>query len=193
MRIGLLSDTHIPEAMPELWPQVFTELENVDVILHAGDIYDYCVLDQLERVSRVYAALGNGDEGSSGRAKQPKDPRVKKSWLLNLNHFMIGLTHYVPMPEIHPNLTVKKWKQQLFPSVNLDVLIYGDTHVEQIDYIDETLCVNPGSPTLPHNLNTQLGTIGLLDLNHAEPKAEIRQLTNYGSVPFNWENSKRPW
>ena len=71
MRIGLLSDTHIPEAMPELWPQVFTELENVDVILHAGDIYDYSVLDQLESVARVYAALGNGDDGSSGRAKQP--------------------------------------------------------------------------------------------------------------------------
>ncbi|MFL2504088.1 MAG: metallophosphoesterase family protein [Candidatus Azotimanducaceae bacterium] len=38
MRIGLLSDTHIPEAMPELWPQVFSELKDVDVILHAGDI-----------------------------------------------------------------------------------------------------------------------------------------------------------
>ena len=33
MRIGLLSDTHIPEAMPQLWPQVFNELKNVDVIL----------------------------------------------------------------------------------------------------------------------------------------------------------------
>lgn len=193
MRIGLLSDTHIPEAMPELWPQVFTELKNVDVILHAGDIYDYSVLDQLEKVARVYAALGNGDEGSGGREEQRKDPRVKKSWLLNLNNFIIGLTHYVPMPEIPPNLTVKKWKQKIFPNVNLDVLIYGDTHVEQIDHIDGTLCINPGSPTLPHNLNTQFGTIGLLDLNHDQPKAEIRQLNQSGSVPFNWENSKRPW
>ena len=193
MRIGLLSDTHIPEAMPELWPQVFTELKNVDVILHAGDIYDYSVLDQLEKVARVYAALGNGYEGSGGREEQRKDPRVKKSWLLNLNNFTVGLTHYVPMPEIPPNLTVKKWKQKIFPNVNLDVLIYGDTHVEQIDHIDGTLCINPGSPTLPHNLNTQFGTIGLLDLNHDQPKAEIRQLNQSGSVPFNWENSKRPW
>ena len=193
MRIGLLSDSHILEAMPELWPQVFTELKNVDVILHAGDIYDYSVLDQLEKVARVYAALGNGDEGSGGREKQRKDPRVEKSWLLNLNNFIIGLTHYVPMPEIPPNLTVKKWKQKIFPNVNLDVLIYGDTHVEQIDHIDGTLCINPGSPTLPHNLNTQFGTIGLLDLNHDQPKAEIRQLTQSGSVPFKWENSKRPW
>ena len=193
MRIGILSDTHIPEAMPELWPQVLSELKDVDVILHAGDIYEYSVLDQLEKIAPVYAALGNGDEGSGGREEQPQDPRVKKSWLLNLNSFSIGLTHHIPIPEIPPNLTVKKWKQRLFPSVDLDVLIYGDTHVEQIDRIDNTLCINPGSPTFPHNLNTQLGTIGLLDLNHERPKAEIRQLTENGSIPFNWANSKRPW
>ena len=193
MRIGLLSDTHIPEAMPQLWPKVFAELKNVDVILHAGDIYNYSVLDQLERVARVYAALGNGDEGSGGRAEQPQDPRVKRSWLLYLNNFVGGLTHHIPMPEIPPNLTVKKWKQKLFPGVDLDVLIYGDTHVEQIDQIDGTLCINPGSPTFPHNLNKRLGTIGLLDLNNDQPKAEIRQLTENGSIPFNWENSKRPW
>ena len=193
MRIGLLSDTHIPEAMHELWPQVFSELKGVDVILHAGDIYNYSLLDQLEEIAPVYAALGNGDEGSGGRAEQPQDSRVKKSWLLNFNNFSIGLTHHIPIPEIPPNLTVKKWKQKLYPTVDLDVLIYGDTHVEQIDHIDKTLCINPGSPTFPHNLNTQLGTIGLLDLNHSRPKAEIRQLTESGSVPFDWESSKRPW
>ena len=108
----MLSDTHIPEAMPQLWPQVFNELKNVDVILHAGDIYDYLVLDQLEKVARVYAALGNGNEGSSGSAEQPQDPRVKRSWLLNLNNFVIGLTHHIPTPEIPPKLTVKNWKQK---------------------------------------------------------------------------------
>ena len=97
------------------------------------------------------------------------------------------------MPEIPPNLTVKKWKQKLFPGVDLDVLIYGDTHVEQIDQIDGTLCINPGSPTFPHNLNKRLGTIGPLGLNNDQPKAEIRQLTETGSIPLNWENSKRPW
>ena len=67
MRLGLLSDTHIPEAMSELWPQVFSELKDVDVILHAGDIHNYSLLDRLEKIAPVYAALGNGDEGSGGR------------------------------------------------------------------------------------------------------------------------------
>ena len=37
-------------------------------------------------------------------------------------------------------------------------MVYGHTHVEAIDVIGTTLCVNPGSPTYPRNLNTQLGT-----------------------------------
>ena len=45
------------------------------------------------------------------------------------------------------------------------MLVYGDSHVERIDLVGSTLCVNPGSPTYPHNLNTQLGTLGFLDID----------------------------
>jgi hypothetical protein len=37
LRIGLISDTHIPEARAELWPQVFSTFADVDVILHGGE------------------------------------------------------------------------------------------------------------------------------------------------------------
>ena len=49
------------------------------------------------------------------------------------------------------------------------------------------------SPTLPHNLNTQLGTIGMLDLSGTSPTASIHQLTAEGIEPFQWELSRRPW
>ncbi len=193
MKIGLISDTHIPEAMPSLWPHLFEEFHGVECILHAGDIHHLSVLDELEKIAPVYAARGNGDDGSGGRDVQPDDPRLQEAWLIELNGFRVGLTHYVPMPEIPPNLTVREWKQRLFPGENLDVLIYGDTHVEQIDLIDETLCINPGSPTYPHNLSLQFGTFGILDLSMNEPLAEIRQLNDAGSEPFDWERSRRPW
>lgn len=193
MKVGLISDTHIPEAMPELWPHLFDEFSHVDCILHAGDIHHLGVLDQLEAVAPVYAALGNGDAGSGGRDVQPDDPRVREAWLLELAGFNIGLTHYVPMPEIPPKLTIENWKQKLFPDVHLDVLIYGDTHVEQVDLIDRTLCINPGSPTYPHNLSLQFGTIGILHLDEPSPRAEILQLTETGTEPFDWSASRRPW
>lgn len=193
MKIGLISDTHIPESMPELWPHVFEEFSDVDCILHAGDIYHLSVLDRLEEIAPVYAARGNGEDGSGGREIQPDDPRLRESWLIELGGFKIGLTHYVPMPEIPPGLTIERWKQRLFPDTPLDVLIYGDTHVEQIDIIDNTLCVNPGSPTFPHNLTLQFGTIGFLYLDEEKPRAEIMQLTESGSQPFDWAASRRPW
>ncbi len=193
MIVGLISDTHIPESRDVLWPQVYEAFSTVDCILHAGDIYDIGVIEQLSEIAPTYAARGNGDEGSGGRDPQPEHPSVKESWLIELNGFKIGVTHYIPMPPIPPKLTPQNWIKKLFPQASPDVVIYGDTHVEQIDHFDGILCVNPGSPTLPHNLNTQLGTIGMLDLSGTSPTASIHQLTAEGIEPFQWELSRRPW
>src|SRR5512135_2260001 len=96
LRIGLISDTHIPEARHELWPQVFDAFAGVDCILHAGDIHDLIVIDQLSDVAPTFAARGNGDDGSGGRPIQPFDDRLREAWLLNLAGLRVGLTHDVP-------------------------------------------------------------------------------------------------
>ena len=36
MRIGLISDTHIPTAGRDLWPQVYEALRGVDLIMYAA-------------------------------------------------------------------------------------------------------------------------------------------------------------
>ena len=48
MLIGLISDTHIPEAASELPPQVYKAFRGVDLILHGGDMHVIDVLDWLE-------------------------------------------------------------------------------------------------------------------------------------------------
>ena len=73
-RLGLIADTHIPEARAQLWPQVFDAFAGCDAILHAGDIHELWLLDQLERVAPVFAARGNGDEGFGGRPARPGRP-----------------------------------------------------------------------------------------------------------------------
>lgn len=193
MRIGLISDTHIPEAHPELWPQVFHAFDGVEMILHGGDVHEFWILDQLEKIAPIYVARGNGEDGGGGRPVQPEDPRVKEVWEVEAGGMLIGMTHYIPMPQMPPNLTVERWIKKLFPERKPDVLIYGDTHVEQIDIFDGVLCVNPGSPTYPHGLNTQFGTIGFLDIENGKADASIWQLTEHGIVPFDWASSRRPW
>ncbi len=192
MRIGLISDTHIPEAMPELWPHVFEVFEGCDSILHAGDIYDLSVIEGLHAVAPTFAARGNGDDGSGGRANQPDDSRLKPSWIIERAGCKIGLTHHMPIPEMK-FYNVEKAVERHFDGADLDVIVYGDTHVEHITTINGILCVNPGSPTYPHNLEVQFGTVGFLDISESGAEATIWRLNETGLEPFDWDTWGRPW
>ncbi len=190
LRLGLVADTHIPEARAQLWPQVFDAFAGCDAILHAGDIHELWLLDQLEQVAPVFAARGNGDEGFGGRPRARADPRVHDTWIVQLSGaggggLRVGIIHDLTIPEVPPHLTVGNVSRRRFgaePATPeaLDVVVYGDTHVQRIDVIGRVLCVNPGSPTYPHNLETQLGTIGFLDLDGTAARVSICQLTESG-------------
>ena len=191
-KIGLISDTHIPEAGASLWDQVYTAFQGVDLIFHGGDIHDLSLLDELEKVAPIYAARGNGEDGSGGRDVQPEDPRVKYAWLIEIEGLWVGLTHYIPVPERPPNFTLAKWVDRFFPERKPDVIVSGDTHREAIEWIDGVYCVNPGSPTYPHNYDTQYGTIGFLEIDNGKADASIWQIAEAGIVPFDWEGTP-PW
>lgn len=183
LRVGLISDTHIPEARPQLWDEVFHALDGVDLVLHGGDLHELSVLHVLAEVAPVYSARGNGEDGSGGRPITPDHPQLRESWLLTLGGVRVGLTHDLPIPEMPPHLTVARWFERRFGTTELDVCVFGHTHVETIALVGGTLCINPGSPTYPRNLNTQLGTLGLLEIDDGVVRASVLQLTPDGPVP----------
>jgi hypothetical protein len=181
--LGVVSDTHIPEARAALWPEVLDAFVGVDAILHGGDLHELSVLHALAEVAPVYAARGNGEDGSGGRPVTPDDPRLRPSWLLDVAGMRVGLTHDLPVPEIPPHLTVARWCDRRFGTTDVDLVVHGHTHVESIDLIGTTLCVNPGSPTYPRNARTSLGTVALLDVAPGRVRARLVQLTPDGPVP----------
>lgn len=191
LRIGLVSDTHFPEA-GALWPQVFAAFQDVDVILHGGDVHDLALIDELEAIAPTFVARGNGEDGSGGRPVQPEHALVRPSWLLSLGGLCVGLTHDIPVPPEPPHDTIERGLQRAFGSIVPDVVVYGDTHVEHVEQYGPTLLVNPGSPTFPHNLQRQLGTIGFLEIHDGVPTAEICQITESGIAPFDWTRWRRP-
>jgi putative phosphoesterase len=190
-RIGVLSDTHIPESQPTLWPQVLDAFADVDVILHGGDLHDVELLDVLGAVAPTLAARGNGEEGSGGRPVQPDRPNLRDAWTIDVADVRVGLTHELPIPEFPPRLVLADERVRIFGDARLDVLVYGHTHVEAIDVIDSILCVNPGSPTFPHNLEAQLGTIAFVQIDDGRPEASVWQLTECGIEPFDWSRRRR--
>ena len=191
-RIGLIADTHIPEARATLWPQVYDAFAGVDCIFHGGDVHDLALLDELEKVAPVYCARGNGEDGSGGRPIQPEDPRVKYVWTVAIESLTVGLTHYIPVEEGPPGLTLERFVARYWPEKTPDVIVSGDSHTELIAEIDGILCVNPGSPTYPHNYDTQYGTIGFLEVDGDRADASVWLITDDGIEPFNWD-AVPPW
>ena len=191
LHIGLISDTHIPEAAPRLWSQVFEAFHDADCILHAGDIHDLSVINELSEVAPTYVARGNGDDGSGGRPDQPEDPRLREGWFLELAGLHVGIAHTVPVPA-QGEWTLEQAMQRYCGRTDLDVMVFGDTHTEWIEHVDSVLCINPGSPTLPRNLSTRLGTIGFLEISKKKPRASIWQITEHGIAAFNWAKWRRP-
>ncbi len=76
MRIGLISDTHIRETSQNLSSKVIKTFQDVDLILHAGDIYNPSVLDELELLAPVFAAVGDDDYGKTLTDRRVKDKQV---------------------------------------------------------------------------------------------------------------------
>ncbi|MCE2407408.1 MAG: metallophosphoesterase family protein, partial [Pseudomonadales bacterium] len=73
-----------------------------------------------------------------------------------------------------------------------DVIVFGDTHTELIEEVEGVLCVNPGSPTYPHNYDTQYGTIGFLEIDGADSAASVWLINDDGIEPFQWYEAP-PW
>lgn len=162
-KIGLIADSHIPEAMPELPGQVRDVFAQVDLILHAGDMHCLEVLDWLEQTAPVLAVRGNGDEGGGGRPVVPEDARLHETQCLSRSGWNLGLVHDVLDPEEMPAWPIERTVQHYFGQPT-DIIICGHTHVERICRYDQVWVINPGSPTYPHNLAAQPGTVGMLTL-----------------------------
>jgi uncharacterized protein len=164
-RVGILTDTHMPSDLRELWDEVRVAFDGVDLILHSGDIVHPMVLDQCERWAPVLAALGNNDFGM-------QDPRVAEVQILNIEGFRIAMVHDME-PEDEP---IDELCRKYLGGETADVLVTGHTHFERMDFRDGVLQVNSGSPVHPHLWSTRLGTVAILDLEPSTLRAKIVRL-----------------
>lgn len=171
MRIGLISDTHIPVAQKELWPQVYEAFREppVDLIMHGGDLMVPEVIDWLEEIAPVMAVQGNGDYTGFERSVPPSDPRLSEAKVLNVDlahgrKLRIGLVHDFQLPDAPPLRTIEGQMQHNFGGA-VNVIVRGSTHRAEVITVKGVLIVNPGSPTFPNHMQTRLGTIGFLDID----------------------------
>jgi len=155
MLIGILSDTHIPDAVMALPPQVKSVFRGVDMILHAGDIFTVSVLDELERLAPVLAACGDSDY-----LETRNDPRVQERQILSVG----GVTIWV----CHDASPLKTCAVETLP----DLIIGGHTHWPAVERRGKQLWINPGSATYPQ-YKPRLGTVALVKIENDTINGEI--------------------
>jgi hypothetical protein len=162
MRIGILSDTHLPgmiRHLDELGPEPARFFSTVDLILHSGDLTSPMILDWLEQFAPVHCATGNNDPIADPRSKHVQTLEVD-GWRIGMIH-SLGL-HTRPVPEL----------QKAFPSP-VDIMVAGHTHYEFLEYQEGVVLLNSGSITFPRHKELRLGTVALLDLAPGRLHAEI--------------------
>ena len=180
MRIAVVSDTH---ELGNGWgspPELLEALRGVDLILHCGDLETLGVLDHLETVAPLMAVRGYNDPHEPGERLAERTRVVKVAGVL------IGMVHDLrwPGPPVHFTLTLE------FPSGSahelmerkfgqpVDMICFGDTHMDYIGWYQGMLFLNPGSPThagLRHH-DGALGTLAYLDITNGVVSAQIRRL-----------------
>jgi putative phosphoesterase len=104
-----------------------------DLILHAGDFVAYAVLDDLRALGRVEAVHGNMDE-------PPLRQELSEERVVQVGGVRIGMVH-APGPAAgrEARLVAR------FPGCG--AIVYGHTHMPQVDLWDGIWILNPGSPT----------------------------------------------
>jgi putative phosphoesterase len=101
--------------------------------LHAGDVVAASVLDDLRGVAPVHAVFGNMDEAAL-RESLPRD------LVVDAGGAKIGIVH-IPGPRLgrEARLIAR------FPGC--DAVVYGHTHVPEVERHEGVWILNPGSPT----------------------------------------------
>ena len=163
MKIGLLTDTHLPNMirdLDELGPEPAEFFQSVDLILHGGDLIYTRVLDWLEQFAPVICATGNNDPYSD-------DKRTKEIQMLTIEGWRIGMTHSLE-GEHRPMRDLRR----IFPAP-VDIMVAGHTHQEALELRDGAILLNTGSVTFPRHKELRLGGVGLLELTPASLRAEI--------------------
>jgi putative phosphoesterase len=137
LTIGVISDTHGVLASP-----IFDIFANVDHILHAGDVQELRILDELEEIAPVNAVCGNVDFGPT--------QRLPEKWCGTFAGVKICMTHgHLLDPSRYNESAVK-----MFAGENPAIIIHGHSHKAKHETLGKTSILNPGAACRPRFRDT---------------------------------------
>ena len=123
--IGVISDTHghVPSGVSKAF-------NAVDLIIHAGDIGEQAVLDNLSKIAPVVAVRGNMDFGKWTR-------HLPETEAIEIGQMVLYVLHIANRLDADPGKTGFK------------AVISGHTHRTDVHEKNGIMFINPGSASYP--------------------------------------------
>ena len=145
--VGVIADTH-----GLLLPAAIKALESVDLIVHAGDVGNTEVLDNLKSIAPVYAVRGNMDMIEGLR-------ELPETQVVEVGDILLYVIHNIHRLDIVPS------------KAGFDAVIFGHLHCPSLSEKEGVLFLNPGSAAQPRR--NYPASLALLHVNGDSMKAKI--------------------
>jgi uncharacterized protein len=129
--VVVIADTHIPRRARALPGALLPHLERADLVLHAGDLMDPDLLDELEGHAPAKAVLGNVD---------PPEANLPETLEFDLDGVRVAMIH-----DSGPKRGRRARMRRRFPEAR--VVVFGHSHIPLLEDEDGLMLLNPGSPT----------------------------------------------
>lgn len=156
MRIAVLSDTHLQrgKSLPRF---VWEQLTQIDMIIHAGDLTNMGLFEELSSIAPVRAVRGNCDGW---------DVSLPERDVFECEGLKIGLIH----GNSGEGSSTPERAYLAFKDTSVDVIVFGHSHAPFLEWREGILLFNPGSST---NKRRELQySFGLLDIQNGQVKAK---------------------
>ncbi len=150
MLIGVISDTH-----GLLRPEAVAALRGVEHILHAGDVGDAAILDELRKIAPVTAIRGNVDTAGEC-AKLPATELVE---LADKAFYLVHSEHWL---DIKPE------------AAGVAVVVSGHSHRPSVERRGGVMYLNPGSAG-PKRFRLPV-SVGIVEVKRGKVEARIVEL-----------------
>ncbi len=126
----VISDTHLkrPDGLPQ---KIIEQLNIADLAIHAGDVVTLDVLNGLRDLTKVVAVCGNMDQDAVRNA-------LKTKTTIQIEGLKIGIIHGAGSPN---NIEYRIRSE----FTDVQIIIYGHSHLPVIDEWDDIIMFNPGS------------------------------------------------
>jgi putative phosphoesterase len=160
--IAVVSDSHVPGRAEKIPEQFREKMKKADLTVHAGDFAEKPVYNSIDEYGELIAVKGNCDFFDLPNSETFERKNVK-----------FGVYHGTGITPRGNHETLQKIAAK---DLEVQVLITGHTHQEEITELDKCTILNPGTCTGVGGGSSQKSNPTMIEIHSKDQSFEVKLL-----------------